>query len=316
MSKARNLARLIVDSSGDVDSSALGNVPPSDDASALTTGTLPIARIADGAVVNAKLGSDIDASKITAGTLPIARIADGAVTMTKLSATGTAGSSTFLRGDGSWQSPGGGGGRGQAFTSSGTFTVPDGVTAVKVTVIGGGGGSGGTNYNSYWGGSDSSGGGGGGASIRYITGLTPGSTVSVTVGAGGTAGTPSAAGGAGGTSSFGAFCSATGGGGTVVGFYSSGTYSNPARGTPGAGSGGGININGGTLGDRRVGGQAFIMSVGGGTLAATNGNPSAGFSGVGFGAGGGGSGYFNSSGGSTQSNNGAAGTGGLVLVEW
>jgi hypothetical protein len=63
-SKARNLARLIVDASGDVDSSALSNVPASDDASALTTGTLPIARIADGAVTAAKLASGAAASNL------------------------------------------------------------------------------------------------------------------------------------------------------------------------------------------------------------------------------------------------------------
>jgi hypothetical protein len=45
MGRARNLARLIVDPTGDVDASALGNVPPSDDASALTTGTLAVARL-------------------------------------------------------------------------------------------------------------------------------------------------------------------------------------------------------------------------------------------------------------------------------
>lgn len=50
------------------------------DASNLTAGTLPIARIAAGAIGNAQLGSDINADKLTAGTLPIARIADGAIT--------------------------------------------------------------------------------------------------------------------------------------------------------------------------------------------------------------------------------------------
>jgi len=34
--------------------------------------------------------------------------------------------------------------KGQAFTSNGTFTIPTGVTALKVTVVGGGGGGGGT----------------------------------------------------------------------------------------------------------------------------------------------------------------------------
>jgi hypothetical protein len=35
-------------------------------------------------VTNAKLASDIDASKLTTGTLPIARVADGAITAAKL----------------------------------------------------------------------------------------------------------------------------------------------------------------------------------------------------------------------------------------
>lgn len=54
MSNARNLARLIVDSGGDVDVSSLGNVPPSNDASALTTGTLPVGRLASGTIVNSR----------------------------------------------------------------------------------------------------------------------------------------------------------------------------------------------------------------------------------------------------------------------
>jgi hypothetical protein len=45
MSKARNLAKLLVDSNGDVESGSLDNVPASDDASALTTGTLAVARL-------------------------------------------------------------------------------------------------------------------------------------------------------------------------------------------------------------------------------------------------------------------------------
>ena len=44
MTRTRNMADLL-DSSGDIKSSALDNVPPSNDASALTTGTLPAARL-------------------------------------------------------------------------------------------------------------------------------------------------------------------------------------------------------------------------------------------------------------------------------
>ena len=43
-------------------------------------------KILDANVTNAKLASDIDASKLTTGTLPIARIADGAVSAAKLAA--------------------------------------------------------------------------------------------------------------------------------------------------------------------------------------------------------------------------------------
>jgi hypothetical protein len=49
------------------------------------------ATLADGEVTNAKLASGIDASKLTTGTLPIARIADDAVTDDKLSLTANAG---------------------------------------------------------------------------------------------------------------------------------------------------------------------------------------------------------------------------------
>ena len=57
MTKARNLSDLL-DATGDVVSTSLDNVPPSDNASSLTTGTLPIARLADGSITSAKLGND------------------------------------------------------------------------------------------------------------------------------------------------------------------------------------------------------------------------------------------------------------------
>ena len=50
MSRQRNLSDLL-DSSGDVKSSALDNVPASNNASALTTGTLPDARLSNQAKV-------------------------------------------------------------------------------------------------------------------------------------------------------------------------------------------------------------------------------------------------------------------------
>jgi hypothetical protein len=108
---------------------------------------------------------------------------------------------SIINGNDNFNSSAAVGTRGQVFTSTGTFTVPAGVSAVKVTVVGGGGG-GGRGLDS-----SSSGGGGGGAGFgfKWITGLTAGATVSVTVGAGGAQQTN------GGTSSFGAYISATGG---------------------------------------------------------------------------------------------------------
>ena len=95
----------------------------------------------------------------------------------------------------------------QAFTSSGTFVVPNGVTRAKVMVIGGGG-AGGT-HATFPGG----GGGAGGRASGIVTGLTPGSAIYVTVGPGGVPSPTPTFGGPGGTSSFGTYFSATGGAG-------------------------------------------------------------------------------------------------------
>ena len=75
MSKARNLADLL-DSNGDVVSGALDNVPPSNDASALTTGTLSADRIGSGSITAAKLADTY-----------LTGISDGTVTAAKLAST-------------------------------------------------------------------------------------------------------------------------------------------------------------------------------------------------------------------------------------
>jgi hypothetical protein len=105
-----------------------------------------------------------------------------------------------------------GGGRGTIFTSNGTFTVPLGISQVKVTVIGGGGGFI-VSPNLQFG----SNGGDGGVAVKYVSGLVAGQNITVTVGTKGTS-VNSFVGiaGTGGTSSFGSFAVATGGGG---GYY-------------------------------------------------------------------------------------------------
>ena len=73
----------------------------------------------------------------------------------------------------------------ESFTSSGTFSVPSGITSVDVLVVAGGAGGG------SHGGSGYNGGGGGAGGLIFMPGypVTPGGTVSVTVGCGG-AGNP------------------------------------------------------------------------------------------------------------------------------
>jgi hypothetical protein len=102
-----------------------------------------------------------------------------------------------------------------SFTVSGTFSVPSGVTAVDVLVVAGGG-AGGAHHGG--------GGGAGGLIFRPGFPVTPGGTVSVTVGCGGTGvqftNTPSPLGGVGGSgqdSVFGTLTAKGGGGGAFNG---------------------------------------------------------------------------------------------------
>ncbi len=193
------------------------------------------------------------------------------------------------------------GSQGQVFTSSGTFTVPSGITAVKVTVLGGGGG-GGSARTPTCGVSRGGGGGGGGLAIKFVTGLTPGGTVSVTVGGGGAGGTPNNAGSTGGTSSFGAYCSATGGGGGGNGFNGTGSV-----GALGSGSSGDINLSGIRA---YYNANDIGMAPMFGGVALTAGAEQNGNAGANYGSGGTG-GYTSAAG-----KNGGAGSVGLVMVEW
>ena len=102
----------------------------------------------------------------------------------------------------------------QTFSSSGTWTKPAGKTMVMIEIwAGGGGGGGGANGNGSTFISGAAGGGGGAYNRVIVPASSLGSTVSVTIGAGGTG--PSAgsqsAGGTGGTTSFGTIAYAFGG---------------------------------------------------------------------------------------------------------
>lgn len=248
----------------------------------------------------------------TAGAVGNTNLAANSVTLTKLAREGTAGQ--VLMSGGPSADPSYGtmtnsyvGGRGQVFTSSGTFTIPTGVTAIKVTLVGGGGGGGGGS------GVRPTGGGGGGA-IGFLTGLTAGGTLAVTVGAAGSAGASngSGSGGTGGTSSVASgtqtisTISATGGSGG----QGSGIGGN--WGTGGSGSGGAFNMTGGggSCGSSTDG----RPSPGGDSLLGTGGRPafSQGSAGGAGSAGGGGGGTFGACAGTAGSVGGA----GVVIFEW
>ena len=137
-----------------------------------------------------------DTTTLQSGNIPAANLG-----------TGTANSSTFLRGDKTWAAPGAAAPVVNTFNSSGTWTKPSTGTMARIQVWSGGGGGNRTgNQDKIMGGS-----GGGYAEITIPLGDLA-SSVSVTVGAGGTGRTGSTGnGGDGGTSSFGALLTVFGG---------------------------------------------------------------------------------------------------------
>ena len=225
----------------------------------------------------------------------------------------------------------------QYFLSSGTFTVPAGINRVKVSVWGAGGGGGG-------GGNGSPGASGavGGFGVAYITGLTPGAAITVTVGAGGAGGAgggnPGTNGSAGTSTTFGTYATATagtgGGAGPTGSPATAGTFTTTGqivwfpRSTAGqvviAGGAGGVSGTGGGLGYGGSGGGGLS---GGGSGSGGSGS-AAGNGGTAYGAGsnggnstaslgGTGGGVYGGAGagGATNGGGGGGGTGG-VLVEW
>lgn len=151
------------------------------------------------------------------------------------------------------------------FTSSQVWTVPPilqiGLRKANVQVLGGGGGGARTS-----GLPGPTGGGQGGAAYKLVD-LTGVATVSITVGAGGAGGAADPSNGvAGNTSSFGAFCSATGGGGGQL----------IASGVPGGnGVGGDLNITGG-VGQIPLQGSGFLAGGAGGGGSSAIGSTGAG----------------------------------------
>jgi hypothetical protein len=144
-----------------------------------------------------------------------------------------------------------------AYTSNGTFTVPDNISSFKVLLIGGGGGGGGgTSWFGYAGG----GGGGAGMVLKNVLNVTPGQQYQITVGLAGTAGTGIAGSGTSPTAGgAGSATTVTGPGGVSITALGGGAGSPGTGGGYGAGGAGG----GGSGGDLTYTGTAGTGSTSG-----------------------------------------------------
>lgn len=224
-----------------------------------------------GNAIGAPFFGSVSLSADVSGNLPTGNLNNG---------TGAT-STTFWRGDALWATPKITSVNVQTFTANGIYTPSSGMVSCLVICVGGGGaGAGGIATDEAGGG-----GGGGGTAIKLIDAATVGASQSITVGASST--------GAGNSSSFGAILSATGG---AIG-SSTGTSTtvgvNAAGGIGGVGSGGDLNIEGGSGGrgiifstNNGIGGNGGSSYFGGGGLG--SGSNAAGSDGGNYGAGGGG----------------------------
>ncbi|MCU0832917.1 MAG: hypothetical protein MUC77_00575 [Chromatiaceae bacterium] len=201
-----------------------------------------------------------------------------------------------------------------------TWTVPTGVTSITVEAWGGGGGGGGRAGSS---GTATARGGGGGAYARGVLTVTPGSTYTLTVGAGGAGGAAGAnAGSAGGNSTFGvgplvraaggsggsAATSGAGGlGGTLADSIGDLRFRGGNANSGGGGGAGSTGEGGDTTGT--TGGTGTPVGGGNGGSAPTTTNGAA----PGSPYGGGGSGARRAIGGAAQAG-GAGGNGGIRIT--
>lgn len=200
------------------------------------------------------------------------------------------------------------------FVTSGSFTVPAGVTQVWVSGCAAGGG-GNFSPNTF---SNCSGGGGGGgagqAIYRQAFAVVPGAVHAITIPAGG------AAGAAGGNTVIGTLITLTGGGAGAAG--AAGAAGSAPGGIGGAGGSGSATGSDGQdagnvagTGNGGTGASGIFGGGGRGSRSVLSGAALPGGGGGGFGAGGGGAGGISTNSTSTGAA-GGAGSGGLVIIEW
>lgn len=208
------------------------------------------------------------------------------------------------------------------FTESDTWQVPDHVTKIWVTGCGGGGGGGGY-YSSSTPTENAAGGGGGGGHVvieRELS-VTPGSSLSITVGRGGDGGEAFADGINGGDSKIGSLLTIPGGKGGKAGYMGAGGAGGAAGGSGGGaggmGNGATATAAAGEDGLRGAGGKKGIAGAGGGSFgnggrgmsSKTDENSSESYPGFG----GGGSGSMNSG---ASGGAGYAGGDGIVIIQY
>lgn len=193
----------------------------------------------------------------------------------------------------------------QVFTANGVFVVPPRVYTLYVTLCGGGGGGAGVDGSSTDYVKTSGGGGGAEAKIKREVSVTPGDSITITIGAGGSGGASGAnSGSAGGASSFGAHLSTSGGSGGT-------TSAGGAAGGDGGSPGGGYeNYNGATYKVYGTSGAGGGCLLSGGIVWAAMG---AGNGSIGLVYGGGGAGGRSIG---TANYAGGDGAPGIVIVEW
>lgn len=214
-------------------------------------------------------------------------------------------------------------------TSSGTFVVPAGVTNPTISgVAGGGGGGGGAGggTGNFVGGAGGAG-GAGQSVVRQSYPVVPGSTLTITIGAGGTAGTSSigaaTGGGNGGNTVIAGMVGGTvtliggGGGAPGVNAVTLGTGGAPGTGYPQGQYGQDATNGSGSGGGGSGGSSPFGGGGGGGRGGGNPGASSAGTPAVGFGGGGGaGGGIYGGTAGAASGGAGGTGSAGLVIIEW